>query len=82
MIKTETTRQNTTILALKIMGAESVVGQEISKHASISIHAPFRQRLYMIVMHKDENHSLIQWIMAPCRITWPNKSNVPINAGQ
>lgn len=56
-------------------------GQEISKLASITTHSALRQRLYATVMRNEENHSLIQWIMAACKITWPNESNVPMNTG-
>ena len=65
------------------MGAESVIinGPEISKLASITTHLALRQMLYAIVIHNDENHSLIQWLMVACRLTWPNKSDIPINMG-
>jgi len=65
------------------VGAESVVinGPEISKLASITTHLAVRQRLYAAVIHNDENHSLIQWLMVAYRLTWHNKSVVLINTG-
>jgi len=64
------------------MGAKSVLinGPETSKLASITSHLALSQRLYATVEH-DKNHALIQWIMAVCRITWPNTSDVLINTG-
>ena len=71
------------LLRLYDMGAESVVvnGPEISKLASITTHPALRQRLYAAVQHNEENHSLITWLMAACRTTWPNKSDIPLNMG-
>ena len=71
------------LLRLWDVGAESVVinGPEISKLASITTHLAVRQRLYAAVIHNDENHSLIQWLMVAYRLTWPNKSDIPINMG-
>ena len=43
-----------------------VNGPEISKLASITTHPALRQRLYATVQHNEENHSLIQWLMAVC----------------
>ena len=65
----------TWLLRLWDLGAENVVinGPEISKLASITTHSALRQRLHATVIHNDENHSVIQWIMVACRITQPNK---------
>jgi len=65
------------------MGADSVVinGAEISKLASITTHPSLRQRLYVTVIHNDENHSLIWWIMVTYLIAWLNRSDVLINTG-
>ena len=65
------------------MGAESVVvnGSEISKLASITTHPALRQRLHAAVQHNEENHSLITLLMATCRATWRNKSEIPLNTG-
>jgi len=65
------------------MGAKSVVinGPKISKLPSITTHLALRQRLYATGIYKEENHSLIQWTMAACRITWPNKSDILKNTG-
>ncbi|XP_021238701.1 uncharacterized protein LOC110391220 [Numida meleagris] len=71
------------LLRLWDMGAESVVvsGPEVSKLASITSHPALRQRLYATVQHNDENHTLMDWLMAACRITWPNKTDIPVHAG-
>lgn len=71
------------LLRLYDMGAESVVvnGPEISKLASITTHLALRQRLYAAVQHNEENHSLIAWLMAACRVTWANKTDIPLNTG-
>lgn len=71
------------LLRLYDMGAESVVvnGPEISKLASITTHPALRQRLYAAVQHNEENHSLIAWLMAACRVTWANKTDIPLNTG-
>lgn len=65
------------------MGDERVVinGPELSKLASITTHPALRQKLYATVIRNDENHSLIQWLMAVCRLTWSNRSDVPKNTG-
>lgn len=65
------------------MGAESVVvnGPEISKLAANTTHPALRQRLYATVLHNEEKHSLIQWFIAVCWITWPNKLDLPIHSG-
>ena len=56
-------------------------GPKISKLASTATHLALRQMLYAIVIHNDENHSLIQWLMVAYRLTWHNKSVVLINTG-
>ena len=63
------------------MEAKSVVinGPKISKLASTATHLALRQMLYAIVIHNDENYSLVHWLTVVCRITWPNKSDVLIN---
>ena len=62
-------------------GTVVISGPEISKSASITTHPALRQRLYETVIHNEEKHSLIQRIMAVCRIMWPNKSDVLTNTG-
>jgi len=63
------------------MGAENVIedGLEISKLLTIATHPALKQRIYAMVQHNEENHSLIQWLRAVCRILWPNKNDIPIN---
>lgn len=65
------------------MEAKSVIinGLEVSKLASITIHPTLRQGRHATAMRNDKNHALIQWIMAACKITLPNKSHVPVNTG-
>lgn len=53
-------------------------GPNISKLASITTHPALRQMLNATVIHNNENHYLIKWIMTACRITLLNKSDVPI----
>lgn len=66
------------------MWAKSVVINEqvILKLVSITTHPAPRQRIYVAIMHNHKNNSLIQWIMAACRITWPSKNDVPVNTYQ
>ena len=65
------------------MGAETVVvnGPEISKLASITSHPALRQRLHTTVQHHEGNDSLMDWLMAACRVTWPNKTDIPLHTG-
>jgi len=58
-----------------------VSGPEISKLATMTVHPALRQRLYAGVQFPDENHSVVDWLMAACRIVWPNKSDIPLNSG-
>ena len=59
-----------------------VSGPEISKLATMMVHAALRQRLYAGVQFPDENHSIVDWLMAACRMVWPNKSDIPLNSGR
>lgn len=64
------------------MGAERVAnGLEILKLASIITHPALRERLYAAVQHNEDNHPLIKWLMAAYHITWPNKTDIPLNIG-
>lgn len=71
----------TWLLRLWDSGAESVVvnGPEISKLAPMVVHPPLRQRLYAGVQYTNENHSIIDWLMAACHMVWPNKSDIPLH---
>lgn len=71
------------LLQLWDMGAETVVvnGPEISKLASITSHPALRQRLHTTVQHHEGNDSLMDWLMAACCITWPNKADVSVHTG-
>lgn len=73
----------TWLLRLWDSGVESVVvsGPEISKLATMTVHPALRQRLYTGVQHINENHSIIDWLMAACRMVWPNKSDVLLQQG-
>jgi len=52
---------------VETMRTEVVVnGPEIFDLDSIITQPVLRQRLYAAVIDNVENHSLIQWIMAPC----------------
>ena len=72
----------TWLLRLWDSGAETVIvsGPELSKLATITVHPALRQRLYVAGQFPDDNHSIIEWIMAACRAIWPNKSDLPINS--
>lgn len=63
--------------------AETAVvnGPEISKLASITSHPALRQRLHTTVQHHEGNDSLMDWLMAACCITWPNKADVSVHTG-
>ena len=56
-----------------------VNGPEISKLASMIVHPALRQRLYAGFLYTNENHSIIDWLMAICRMVWPNKSGIPLH---
>ena len=58
-----------------------VNGTEISKLATMTVHPALRQRLYMGIQYANENHSIIDWLMAACRMVWPNKSDIPLHTG-
>ena len=58
-----------------------VSGPEISKLVTMTVHPALRQRLYAGVQFPDENHSIVDWLMAACRMVWPNKSDIPLNSG-
>jgi len=74
----------TWLLRLWDSGAESAMvnGPEISKLATMTVHPALRQRLYAGVQFPDENHSVVDWLMAACRMVWPNKSDIPLNSGR
>ena len=73
----------TWLLRLWDSGAESVMvsGPEISKLATMTVHLALRQRLYAGVQFPDENCSVVDWLMAACRMVWPNKSDIALNSG-
>lgn len=73
----------TWLLRLWDSGAESVMGNglEISQLATMTVHAALRQRLYAGIQHTNENHSVIDWLMAACHMVWLNKSDIPLNTG-
>lgn len=52
-----------------------LTGQEMLKMASVTSHPALRQCLYGAI-NEDEVISLLSWIMATCRVTWPNKGDV------
>ena len=58
-----------------------VNGMEISKLATMIVHPALRQRLYAGVQYLNENHSIIEWLMAACHMVWPNKSDIPLHTG-
>ena len=58
-----------------------VNGPEMSKLATIPLHPAVRQRLYAASQYSNENHSIIDWLMAACRMVWPNKTDIPLNIG-
>jgi len=58
-----------------------VNGPEMSKLATIALHPAVRQRLYAAIQYSNENHSIIDWLMAACRMVWPNKTDIPLNIG-
>jgi len=62
-------------------GAENVMvnKSEISKLASITVHPALRQRLYAAIQYTNENHSVIDRLMAACRMAWPN--DIPLHTG-
>ena len=64
-------------------GAESIManGPEISKLATMTVHPALRWRLYTGIQYDNENHSIIDWLMAACRMVWPNKSDIPLHTG-
>ena len=53
-----------------------LTGQEMLKMASVTSHPALRQCLYGAI-NEDEVISLLSWIRATCRVTWPNKGDVP-----
>lgn len=73
----------TWLLRLWDTGAGSVMvnGLEIPKLATMTVHPALRQRLYMGIQYANENHSIIDWLMAACRMVWPNKSDIPLHTG-
>ena len=58
-----------------------VNGPEMAKLANLTLHPAVRQRLYAAIQYTNENHSVIDWLMAECRIVWPNKTDIPLNIG-
>jgi len=73
----------TWLLRLWDSGAESVVvnGPEISKLATMTVHPALRQRLFVGVQYTNGNHSIVDLLMAACRMVWPNKSDIPLQTG-
>lgn len=73
---------STCLLRLWDIGAESALvnGPKISKIASITTQPVLRQWLYVTDIYKEENHSLIQWIMADCQLVWPSKPDIPTHS--
>lgn len=71
------------LLRLWDSGAESVLvnGPEIAKLATMTVHPALRQRLYVGNQYRDENHSILEWLMAACRMVWPNQSDIPLHTG-
>lgn len=71
------------LLRLWDSGADSVLvsGPEVSKLATITVHPALRQRLYAGTQFPEENHSIVEWIMAACRMVWTNKTDMPVNTG-
>lgn len=58
-----------------------VNGPEVSNLATVTMHPALRQRLCAAVQYSSENQSVIDWLMAACRVVWLNKSDVPLNTG-
>ena len=56
-------------------------GPEIAKLATMTVHPALRQRLYAGNQYNDENHSIIEWLMAACCMVWPNQSDIPLHTG-
>jgi len=52
---------------------------EISKLATMTVYPALRQRLYAGVQYTNENLSIIDWLMAACRMVRPNKSDIPLH---
>ena len=73
----------TWLLRLWDSGAECVMlsSPDLSKLATMMVHPALRQRLYAGVQFPDENHCVVDWLMAACRMVWPNKSDVQLNSG-
>lgn len=57
------------------------MNHEISKLMSITSHPALRQRLYAAIKNTNENHSMIDWLMAACRLTLPKKTDIPLHTG-
>lgn len=53
-----------------------VNGPGMSKLVSITSRPAMWQRLHSTVRHDDENHSILQRLVAVCKLTWPNEGNV------
>ena len=62
----------TWLLRLWDTGAGSVMvnGLEIPKLATMTVHPALRWRLYTGIQYDNENHSIIDCIMAACHIVW------------
>lgn len=58
-----------------------VNGPEISELATMTVHPALRQRLYAGIQYTNENHYIIDWLMAASHMVWPNKSDIPLYAG-
>ena len=71
------------LLRLWDLGAEGIMvnGPEVSKLATMTVHPALRQRQYAAVQYNNENHSVIDWLMAACRMVCLNKPDILLNTG-